>query len=57
VWTGPLAAALGSIDLSVPVSLIVTPAVYIALQRLSVKRRPKKDPAANPYPVKEETAA
>ncbi|WP_345152420.1 purine-cytosine permease family protein [Arthrobacter ginkgonis] len=57
VWTGPLAAALGSIDLSVPVSLIVTPAVYIALQRLSVKRRSTKNPAANPYPVKEGSAA
>lgn len=30
-WTGPLAAAMGSVDLSVPASVIVTAVVYISL--------------------------
>ncbi|MDR6439000.1 purine-cytosine permease-like protein [Paenarthrobacter nicotinovorans] len=31
VWTGPVSAAMGFLDLSVPVSMIVTAGVYIAL--------------------------
>lgn len=35
LYVGPLAAALGNIDLSVPVSLIVTSAVYVLWTRLA----------------------
>lgn len=45
VWTGPIAAAMGSLDLSVPVSMLVTAGVYIWLTRLAAKRRPTIIPA------------
>ncbi|MDI2034905.1 purine-cytosine permease family protein [Paenarthrobacter nitroguajacolicus] len=44
-WTGPIAAAMGLVDLSVPVSLLVTAGIYIALTRLAAKRRPGVLPA------------
>ncbi|MFJ4026645.1 purine-cytosine permease family protein [Paenarthrobacter sp. NPDC089989] len=37
LWTGPVAAAMGNIDLSVPVSLLVTSGVYVVLSRSSNK--------------------
>lgn len=39
VWTGPISAAMGNVDLSVPVSMIVTAGVYIALSP-GLRRRP-----------------
>lgn len=38
-FTGPIAAAMGSLDLSVPVSMVVTASVYVALTRWSPARR------------------
>lgn len=42
VWTGPIAEALGYIDISAPVGVIVAALVYVMLQRtpLGVKGRP-----------------
>lgn len=37
LWTGPIAGAMGSIDLSVPVSMLITSGVYVALTRLAAK--------------------
>ena len=45
VWTGPIAAAMGYLDLSVPVSMVVTAGVYIVLTRLAAKRRPTAVPS------------
>ncbi|MEV7607129.1 cytosine permease [Paenarthrobacter sp. NPDC089322] len=36
-WTGPIAGAMGGIDLSVPVSMLVTAAVYVALTGIAAK--------------------
>nr|ALS89872.1 permease for cytosine/purines, uracil, thiamine, allantoin [uncultured bacterium] len=50
VWTGPIAAAMGSMDLSVPVSMIVTAGVYIALSP-SLRRSLRKAPLAEGAPA------
>ncbi|MNI79562.1 Permease for cytosine/purine, uracil, thiamine, allantoin [compost metagenome] len=51
VWTGPIAAAMGFLDLSVPVSMVVTAGVYIALTRLAAKRRPTAIPSIEGAPA------
>ncbi len=67
VWTGPIAAAMGYLDLSVPVSMVVTAGgVYIVLTRLAAKRRPTAIPlhrrsqrmtATGPHPPARYTGA
>ncbi|MFC8040988.1 purine-cytosine permease family protein [Paenarthrobacter sp. NPDC057355] len=44
-WTGPIAAATGFLDLSVPVSIVVTAGTYAALRRRATRRRPGVVPA------------
>lgn len=39
VWAGPIATVMGGVDLSVPVAMIVTSVLYIALTQRSAKRR------------------
>ncbi|MGR0161961.1 purine-cytosine permease family protein [Paenarthrobacter nitroguajacolicus] len=50
VWTGPIAAAMGSMDLSVPVSMLVTAGVYIALSP-SLRRSFRSTPIAEGAPA------
>ncbi|WP_309075149.1 cytosine permease [Paenarthrobacter sp.] len=49
-WTGPLAAAMGSMDLSVPVSMIVSAGVYTALNP-ALRRGLSKTPVIEGAPV------
>lgn len=51
VWTGPIAAAMGLLDLSVPVSMVVTAGIYTALTRLTAKRRPTAIPSIEGAPA------
>ncbi|MFJ4264328.1 purine-cytosine permease family protein [Paenarthrobacter nicotinovorans] len=44
-WTGPIAAGIGFLDLSVPVSIVVTAGTYAALTRRATKRGPGVVPA------------
>lgn len=39
IWTGPLSRALGDIDLSVPVGMVVSSALYVLLARHAVRRQ------------------
>jgi NCS1 family nucleobase:cation symporter-1 len=39
VWTGPISEAMGYIDLSVPVGLLTSAAVYVALQHTPLGRK------------------
>lgn len=36
VWVGPIAQAIGSIDLSVPVGMVVASLLYAGLQRTAL---------------------
>jgi len=49
-WTGPVAAAMGSTDLSVPVSILVTAGVYLALtsHRTTTTQYPRQASSQNP---------
>ncbi|MFK4641027.1 NCS1 family nucleobase:cation symporter-1 [Paenarthrobacter histidinolovorans] len=49
-WTGPISAAMGFLDLSVPVSIIVTAAVYFALSP-ALRRGPAKTPVTQGAPA------
>ena len=40
-WAGPIAQAMGSIDLSVPVGVLVSAALYLGLSRSAVNRGPR----------------